>query len=295
MRKKIFSITLLIAMLFVAGCASEAVPTESAPAAEEAVEEKVAEDVVAEAPNEAVEAQTLTVLAAASLTESFTELGEVFESENAGITVAYSFAGSQALAQQLDQGAEADVFASANTKYMTAIIESGRVNEEDSQIFAHNRLVVIFPSENPGGISDLQDLANEGLKIVLADESVPVGNYTAAFLDKASADPTYGEAYKESVKNNVVSYEDNVKAVVTKVSLGEADAGIVYITDITAEAAKSVTSVDIPDELNTIATYPIAPLADSENPELAQTFVNFVLSAEGQAILGKYGFVSVLE
>ena len=295
MRSKILSITLLVLILFSAGCASEAAAVDPTSAPEEqVVEEAVVEEAAEEEVSEAVEPQTLTVLAAASLTESFTELGELFEAENEGVTVALSFAGSQALAQQLEQGAEADVFASANTKYMTSAIESERVNEEDSQTFAHNRLVVIFPIENPGGIDELHDLANEGLKIVLADESVPVGNYSAAFLDKASADTNYGEEFKENVKNNVVSYEDNVKAVVTKVSLDEADAGIVYITDITAEAAESVTSIDIPDELNTIATYPIAPLSDSKNPELAQAFVDFVLSAEGQAVLGNYGFVSIL-
>ena len=242
----------------------------------------------AEAP---VEERTLTVLAAASLTESFTELGTLFESQNPGIKVAFSFAGSQALAQQLGQGAEADVFASANQKYMDAAVETNRVNQGDAKTFATNRLVVIFPKENPAEIKTLQDLAKPGILLDLADPSVPVGQYTVNFLDKAVEDADFGAQFKDDVLNNVVSYEDNVKAVVTKVSLGEADVGIVYVTDITADDADKVGKLDIPDALNTIATYPIAPVSDSKNPEMAQAFVDLVLSPEGQGVMAQYGFI----
>ncbi len=237
------------------------------------------------------EPNTLTVLAAASLTEAFSELGALFETRRPGVKVALSFAGSQQLTQQLSQGAAADVFASANQKYMDAAADAGRVNAGEVKIFARNRLVVVYPRANPGGLSRLQDLARPGLKLVLADKSVPVGSYALDFLERAGQDPAFDPAYQEDVLNNVVSYEDNVKGVIAKVGLDEADAGIVYVTDIGMDARNQVSSLDIPDALNTIATYPIAALADSRSPALAQAFVALVLSPDGQAILAKYGFI----
>ena len=233
----------------------------------------------------------LTVLAAASLTESFTELGNLFEAQNPGAKVTFNFAGSQKLAQQLDQGLPADVFASASKKYMEASAASGRVNRDDSRPFVKNRLVVISPRDNPAGIKELKDLAKPGLKLDLADKSVPVGQYSLDFLDKAVKDPAFGAAFKEDVLKNVISYEENVKAVLTKVYLGEADAGIVYVTDITPSAAEKVEKLDIPDALNTIATYPIAPISNSQNAGLARAFVALVLSPQGQQVMAKYGFI----
>lgn len=288
LRSKFLSFLLLILVLVSAACTPQATPV--APAAEPVTEEAPAP--TSAPPTQApVEESTLTVLAAASLTESFTELGTLFESQNPGVTVAFSFAGSQALAQQLGQGAEADVFASANNKYMDAVVEAKRVNQDAATTFVTNRLVVIFPKDNPAEIKTLQDLAKPGLLLDLADPSVPVGQYTVSFLDKAIQNPDFGAQFKEAVLNNVVSYENNVKAVVTKVSLGEADAGIVYVTDITAAAADKVGKLDIPDALNTIATYPIAPISDSKNPDLAQAFVALILSLEGQQIMAKYSFI----
>ena len=236
-------------------------------------------------------AQTLTVLAAASLTESFSELGRLFESRNPGVKVAFSFAGSQQLAQQLAQGAGADVFASANWKSMDAAIDAARVSKGDAETFAGNRLVIVFPNDNPAGLETLEDLAKPGLKLVLADKSVPVGQYSLDFLDRAVKEPGMDPGYKEAVLKNVVSYEENVRFVLTKVLLGEADAGIVYVTDITPQAADQVGVIEIPDALNTIASYPIAPIADSKNSDLARAFVALVLSPQGQAILAKYGFL----
>jgi len=235
--------------------------------------------------------QTLTVLAAASLTESFTELGRLFESRNPGVKVAFSFAGSQQLAQQLAQGAGADVFASANWKSMDAAIDAARVSRGDAETFAGNRLVIAFPNDNPAGMETLEDLAKPGLRLVLADKSAPVGQYSLDFLDRAVKEPGMDPGYKEAVLKNVVSYEENVRFVLTKVLLGEADAGIVFVTDITPDVAEDVGTIDIPDALSTIAVYPIAPIADSKNPDLARAFVALVLSPDGQAILAKYGFL----
>jgi molybdate transport system substrate-binding protein len=285
MRNKILA-TLLLAMLALSACAPKATatPVVNTPAPTEAP---------TALPTATAEPVTLTVLAAASLTESFTEIGAAFEAQNPGVTVVFSFAGSQALAEQINQGADVDVFASASKKYMTAVVDGGRVTADDAKTFAQNRLVVIFPKDNPAGLAELKDLAKAGIKLVLAAQAVPVGQYSLDFLDKASADPAFGATFKDDVLKNVVSYEDNVKAVLTKVSLGEADAGIVYVTDITIDANDKVTRIDIPDELNTIATYPIAPISNSKNAEIAKAFVDFVLSTEGQQILAKYNFITV--
>lgn len=235
--------------------------------------------------------KTLTVLAAASLTESFNELGKLFETGHPGVRVVFSFGGSQQLAQQLGQGASADVFASASPKYMDAAAQAKRVNPADSKTFATNRLVVIYPKDNPAGLKELKDLAKPGLKLDLADKTVPVGQYSLDFLDKAIQSPGFDPQFKANVLKNVVSYEDNVKSVVAKVSLGEADAGIVYVTDSTSDLSAKLSQLAIPDALNTVAVYPIAPLADSKNAGLAQAFVALVLSPEGQAVMGKYGFL----
>lgn len=288
MRSKIFSLLLLIVLLTVA-CTPQAAPAEPAAAPTLAPDAPVQETVTP--PQAAGGSKTITVLAAASLTEAFTELGKLFETQNPDAKVAFSFAGSQQLAQQLTQGADADVFASASVKYMDAATADKRVIADDVKTFALNKLVVIYPKDNPAGLKDLKDLAKPGVKLDLADQSVPVGQYSLTFLDKAIQDSGFDAQYKDNVLNNVVSYEDNVKAVVAKVSLGEADAGIVYVTDITAGAVEKIGKIDIPDALNTVAAYPIAPISDSKNADLANAFVAMVLSPDGQAVLAKYGFL----
>lgn len=235
-------------------------------------------------------AKSLTVLAAASLAESFGEIGKLFEARYPNSKVTFNFAGSQQLARQLDQGADADVFASASPKNMETVVQAGRIDPAAVRNFAKNRLVVIFPLVNPGGLKELQDLAKPGLKLDLADPSVPVGQYALDFLDKAVRDPNFGSKFKEDVLKNVVSYEDNVKAVFTKVALDEADAGIVYATDVPTDLAARVAKLEIPDALNVVAVYPIAPILGSQNADLARAFVDLVLSPDGQRVMQKYGF-----
>jgi len=234
---------------------------------------------------------TLTVMAAASLTESFSQLGLQFEDAHRGVTVQFNFTGSQQLALQLSQGAPADVFASANQVQMDAAVKTGRVDASAEHIFAQNKLVVVYPVANPGKLATLADLTNPGLKISLANREVPVGLYTIDFLDKAVKDPQYGAGYETGVLKNVVSFENSVKGVLTKVVLGEADAGVVYTTDITGDAVSQVSRIEIPDALNVIAVYPIAALKDSPNQEMAKAFVDMVLSAQGQSLLANYGFM----
>jgi molybdate transport system substrate-binding protein len=231
----------------------------------------------------------LIVFAAASLTDAFTEIGKAFETANAGVTVIFNFAGSQALRTQIEEGAPADVFASANTKEMDSLVSGGFVPQTAPQFFLTNRLVVILPADNPAGLEKLEDLATPGIKLVLAAEEVPVGNYSRQALDLMKSQ--YGIDFTDKVLTNIVSNEDNVKQVVAKVQLGEADAGIVYKSD--AIAAPDLKSIEIPNELNVIAQYPLAPLSQSANADVAGEFVAYVLSTEGQAILQKWGFEPV--
>lgn len=232
----------------------------------------------------------LVVFAAASLDTAYTEIGAAFSAAHPDTTFSFNFAGSQQLAHQLAQGAPGDLFAAANQRQMQAVVDAGRVARDAPQIFATNRLVVILPAANPAQITALADLARPGVRLVLAAAAVPVGGYALAFLDHAAAAPEFGPAYREGVLANTVSYEENVAAVVSKVALGEADAGIVYASDI-ANDADTVAHLTIPDHLNVVAEYPLAVLSDAAQPGLAQAFVAFVLGPEGQAILAKHGFL----
>lgn len=232
------------------------------------------------------EARTLTVYAAASLTGVFTEMGDAFEASHPGVTVAFNFGGSQNLRTQIEQGAPADVFASANARELDALVALGLVAAGAPRVFLTNQLVVILPKNNPAGISSLEDLSKSGLKLVLAAEEVPAGRYARQILENLSA--LYGADYSDKVLANVVSNEDNIRQAVTKVQLGEADASIVYISD--AVAVPELQRIEIPADMNAIAEYLIAPLAESANSDLANDFIDYVLSSEGGATLRKWGF-----
>ncbi|HEY8106524.1 MAG TPA: molybdate ABC transporter substrate-binding protein [Gemmatimonadales bacterium] len=232
----------------------------------------------------------LTVFAAASLTEAFGDIAQRFEQENPGTHLRVNYAGSQQLVLQIQQGAQADVFASADERWMKAVTDSGLAAGAPA-VFAHNRLVVIVPAANPGRIDRLQDLSRRGLKIVLAAGAVPVGRYSRQALEQLSAAPGFTADYSAHVLANVVSQEENVKAVATKVQLGEADAGIVYRSDVTPSVARVTRMLAIPDEYNVVATYPIVVLRQSANQEAARRFVAYVLSAGGQRALAARGFI----
>jgi molybdate transport system substrate-binding protein len=233
----------------------------------------------------------LNVFAAASLQGAFTDIGKAFSQTHSNVTVTFNFAGSDALATQINQGAPADVFASANATQMNNVVTPGNIAGSAVKTFAHNRLVVIYPTANPANIQSLHDLGKSGVKVVLAAKSVPVGQYALQFLDLAAADPSYGASYKTNVLKNVVSYETDVKSVLSKVALGEADAGIVYTTDAATETGK-VGTVTIPDALNVIAVYPIGAVKASKQTTTAQAFIDYVLSSAGQAALARYGFIA---
>ncbi|MFG2617080.1 molybdate ABC transporter substrate-binding protein [Streptomyces sp. NPDC048507] len=215
----------------------------------------------------------LTVLAAASLTDVFKAAGAEYEKTHPGTKVTFSFAGSQELAAQVKQGAPADVLVTADTKTMDGL--GADVN--DPKVIAKNRLVIATGKGNPFKIDDLKDLADPKVKVVLAAPEVPVGRYSKQILD----------AQKIDVKP--VSQESNVRAVLSKVELGEADAGLVYKTDA-ATAKDKVVAVDIPDDQNAVASYPAASLKGSKNPEAAAAFVTWLSTPEAQKFLQDAGF-----
>lgn len=218
----------------------------------------------------------ITVFAAASLTESFTRLGKDFEAAQPGVQVTFNFAGSSALAQQINEGAPADVFASAAQKNMDQVTDTGSVTARPVT-FATNTLEIAVPAGNPAGITGLADFAKADLKIALCAEQVPCGAASAKVLDAAgiTAAPD--------------TLEQDVKAVLSKVSLGEVDAALVYRTDVLA-AGDRVEGIEFPEADKAVNEYPIAVCAEAPNPDTAQSFVDYVLSGKGRAVLTEAGF-----
>ena len=221
---------------------------------------------------------TLTVFAAASLTESFTAIGHAFERANSGITVRFNFGPSDGLATGIVEGGTADVFASASIKTMDGVAaEPGVV---DRSIFARNRLVVIVPKGNPAHITSILDAARPSIKLAIASPGVPAGDYARQIFKNVRQTP------RGSVSNEV-----DVKSVVQAVSLGEADAGVCYATDVTAAVAPEVTVINIPDAVNVIASYPIAVVKGTKHGSAASAFVRYVLN-QGQAVLRTARFLA---
>jgi molybdate transport system substrate-binding protein len=245
------------------------------------------------APTSAAPAQqaTLTVFAAASLTDAFREIGQAFEAEKS-TPVTFNFGASSQLRTQLQQGASADIFASADQAQMNNARMDGSIAGPDVT-FARNRLVVIAPKDNPGKLQSAADIANPGIRFVTAGPGVPIGAYTQDMLDKMSQIAGFGPDFKDRANANVVSREPNVRQVVAKVQLGEADAAVVYFSDVTPSSAPDLMTIPIPDDLNTLAAYPIALVTNGPQAELGQAFIDMVMAPAGQAILGRWNFGTV--
>ncbi|MET0799743.1 MAG: molybdate ABC transporter substrate-binding protein [Actinomycetota bacterium] len=238
----------------------------------------------ATSPTEPAEATELAVFAASSLTDAFTdEIGPAFESEHGGTTVVFNFAASDALARQIQSEGTADVFASASGTWMDAVAEDPGVSDRTD--FVQNRLVIITPPDNPADIASIEDLGSDGVQLVLAAEGVPVGDYSREAVANAGV--------AKEAEANVVSNEEDNASVVAKIAAGEGDAGIVYESDISAAAGNDVAAVEIPDEVNVIATYPIAVVQGAPSADLASEFVAYVTGPDGQATLERYGFVPI--
>jgi molybdate transport system substrate-binding protein len=218
----------------------------------------------------------LVVFAAASLKQSFTQIGEQFKTDNPGASVEFSFAGSSDLVTQLTQGANADVLASADTKNMDKAKDAGLL-AGDPVNFATNTLTIAVAPGNPKGIKSFQDLTKDGLNVVVCAPQVPCGSATEK-VEKATG-----------VELKPVSEESSVTDVLNKVTSGEADAGVVYVTDV-AGAGDKVTGVEFPESNDAVNTYPIASLKDSANAELAKKFVEYVTGEAGQKVLDQAGF-----
>ncbi|HEY3714716.1 MAG TPA: molybdate ABC transporter substrate-binding protein [Jatrophihabitantaceae bacterium] len=218
---------------------------------------------------------SITVFAAASLTESFTTLGKQFEAAHPGAKVTFNFGASSTLATQINQGVQADVFASASTKTMKDVTDKG--NATGSATFAVNKMEIAVPPSNPGHVTTLADLAKSGVKVALCQEQVPCGTTAATVLTNAHL----------TVKP--VTREADVKSTLAKVTLGAVDAGIVYVTDVKAAGSK-VKGITIPDAVNASTSYPIAALKGSKNTAVAAAFVAYVQSTDGKAVLTAAGF-----
>jgi molybdate transport system substrate-binding protein len=275
--KSIKVITLMVAVvltLVMSGCASKA---RSAPLKQQPTGDRHTR---------------LLIFAAGSLADSFPASGELYENQNPDQRLVFNIAGSHQLASQILQGAPADVFASANWAQMQKLINADFIDAKNVQSFASNSLVIIFPVENQAGIQSIADLAKPGLSLVLGDHAVPVGKYSLEFLDQISQTTGLGPGFKTLVLSNIVSYETNVRSVLNKVLLAEADAGIVYSSDIHAFPAGEIGQIEIPAEFNVDAKYYIAPLNTSAYPGQSQDFINFIRSKDGQALMQQFGFSS---
>lgn len=235
-------------------------------------------------------AESLAVYAASSLTDAFEQLAAAFGEEYPHAEIVINFASSSTLAAQLIAGAPADVFASAAETPMSLVIDSRRIEAETAKIFARNQLTLILPADNPAEIHALQDLANENVLLVLAVAGTPIRTYANAML--AALNDEYDADFSQRVLDNLVSEESNVRQVTARVALGEADAAIVYQTDAVGEISEALITIPIEPPFNQTASYPIAALSDSPSPALAEMFIEFVLSDEGQMILRAYGFCS---
>ncbi len=233
----------------------------------------------------------VVVLAAASLADAFREAGGAFESANPGVRVEFSFAGSNQLRTQLENGGPGDVFVSADRKQMDAATTARVVDAATVRVFARNRLAIIVPRENRAGVTGLADLARPGLKVLVADKAVPAGNYTRLMLEKAGRSAAFGAALVAGVEGNIVSREENVAAVVAKVALGEADAGIAYASDAAGGNGPRLTVIALPAELEQRAEYVAAVTSRAVDARLSARFVEFLVSKEETGILERRGFM----
>jgi molybdate transport system substrate-binding protein len=220
--------------------------------------------------------ERLTVSAAASLTDVFESVAAAFEEDNPGVDVVLNLAGSASLREQILGGAPIDVFASADMANMAQVVAAGAAAGEP-MVFARNQLQIAVPTGNPGGVTGLEDFADDALFLGLCAEGVPCGDSAREALAKAGVDPA------------VDTQEPDVRSLLTKIAERELDAGITYVTDVMA-AGSAVEGIDLPDESNVATDYPIAVLTGAPDPDLAQRFIEFVRSPRGQALLTEYGF-----
>ena len=230
----------------------------------------------------------LTIYGAASLKGALEEAKAAYETANPGTTVTLSTDSSSALETQIEQGAPADVFLSADTTNPQKLVDAG-LAEGAAVPFAGNELTIIVPTANPAGITTPADLAKSGVKVIAAGDEVPITKYATQLVENLAKEAGYPADFAATYTANIASKEDNVKAVVAKIELGEGDAGIVYVTD--AKASTKVTTVDVPDAANVPATYAGVVVKASRNAAAAKAFLDWFAGPDGQAILSTFGFL----
>jgi molybdate transport system substrate-binding protein len=232
----------------------------------------------------------LVVFTAASLTGAMTDIAKEYEKVHPDTKIVLNFDGSQALRTQIEQGARADLFLSANTKHMTALQGEGLIVNDSVTTFTKNKLALIVPKDNPAGITGFSDLSQPGIRMVMGTKEVPFGDYTRQALQKMADDPACGPEYRDAVMANVISEEPAVTSLVAKIRLGEADAGIAYASDVSEGDRAFVTTIAIPDQYNVIASYPLGIVRESVAQDRAAAFAEYISSPEGNAVLTRYGF-----
>jgi len=280
-RRLLVAALALVALCALAGC----------PRSPDSAKEPPAGDVIAEPPDadtntqpaEAAKPSEMALLAAASLTDCFDELSKSFEAQNTGARVKASYAGTQELKVQLEQGAKCDVFASASKSHMDDLVKAGLVT--DAQKFATNELCVVADKKD-ARVKSIKDLASKGVHVVVAVDTCPAGKYTRRCWDKMKADPAFGADFVKAVEANVVSEETNVKLVVSKVAMGEADAAFVYVSDARGE---DVTVIELPASVQVEATYMVGIGKEAASPDLARAYIDLLMGPEGAKCLQDAG------
>lgn len=277
----------LVVMLLVACCGGGPTPDPSAPGT---TASPPASSPSGQAGSPGGSRVELTVFAAASLRDAFAAAAEGYEAATPGVDLVFSFDGSSVLRAQVEQGAPVDVFASADVTNPQRLADAGLARDAPLP-FAGNRLAIVVPAANPAAIETPADLARPGLRVVNAGPEVPITAYAAEMLGNLARLPGYPDDFVAAVARNVVSREDNVRAVLAKIELGEGDAAIVYATDATA-AGDAVRTIPIPDEANVVATYAAVVPTTAPNPEAAGAFLAWLGGPKAQAVLAAFGFAA---
>lgn len=281
---KRFLVVLAALLLVIAACTSSgaaATPSTATPTA-------VATPTAAATPSPTPVAVELTIYAAASLKGALADVKVAYQKANPGTTLTISTDASSALETQIEQGAPADVFLSADTKNPQKLVDAGLALGA-AVAFAGNKLVVIVPTDNPANIKTPADLANTGVKIIAAGDAVPITKYATQLVTNLAKEPGYPTDFVAKYNANIVSKEDNVKAVVAKLELGEGDAAIVYVTD--AKISTKVASVEVPNTAQVLATYAGVVVKATKSPDASKAFLTWLAGPDGQAILSGFGFL----
>ena len=236
--------------------------------------------------------EELIVFCGAGFTGAISEIGKIYENSS-GKKVRFNFDGLPALRVQIEEGAYADLLISPDQRYIDPLVETGFIEEDTVEVFARNLVAVVIPANNPANITTIQDLATPGMKIVMGIEELPIGDHALQVLDNLADDPSFGPAFKEAVLANVVSMETRVTGIVSKVALGEADAGFAFMSDVTPQMREKIRKIPIPDGYNVRGDSSIAVFSQSDNSEAAEEFIDLLMSNDAQAILDEYGFIPI--